>query len=65
MFRYGKRNSKNQFKVFSNPVLLQKNAVGFIVVKRIVEEYHNGTIKVLNSEIGKGTTMQVSFKKVV
>jgi len=30
---------------------------------RIVEEYHKGKIKVLNSEIGKGTTMQVSFKK--
>jgi signal transduction histidine kinase len=38
--------------------------LGLSLSKRIVEEYHNGTIKVLNS-IGKGTTMQVSFKKVV
>jgi hypothetical protein len=30
-----------------------------------VEEYHKGKIKVLSSDIGKGTTMQVSLKKVV
>jgi signal transduction histidine kinase len=27
--------------------------LGLSLSKRIVEEYHNGTIKVLNSEIGK------------
>jgi hypothetical protein len=47
-----------------NLVLLQKNAVGDWVVKRIVEEYHNGTIKVLNSEIGKEQQWLV-LKKVV
>jgi hypothetical protein len=31
--------------------------------KRIVEEYHKGSIKVSHSEIGKGTTMQISLKK--
>ena len=37
--------------------------LGLSLTKRIVEEYHKGKIKVLNSEIGKGTTMQVSFKR--
>ena len=36
--------------------------LGLSLTKRIVEEYHKGTVKVLNSEIGKGTTIQVSFK---
>jgi hypothetical protein len=56
---------KNQFKIFLNLVLLQKNAVGDWVVKRIVEEYHNGTIKVLNSEIGKEQQCRLVLKKVV
>ena len=37
--------------------------LGLSLTKRIVEEYHKGTIKVLQSEIGKGTTMQISLKK--
>jgi nitrogen fixation/metabolism regulation signal transduction histidine kinase len=37
--------------------------LGLSLTKRIVEEYHKGTIKVLQSEIGKGTTMQIDFKK--
>jgi two-component system, sporulation sensor kinase D len=37
--------------------------LGLSLTKRIVEKYHKGHIKVLNSEIGKGTTMQISFKK--
>jgi len=37
--------------------------LGLSLTKRIVEEYHKGKIKVSHSEIGKGTTMQVSFKK--
>ena len=59
---------KNQFKSIFEPGFTTKKrgwGLGLSLSKRIVEEYHNGTIKVLNSEIGKGTTMQVSFKKVV
>lgn len=59
---------KNQFKNIFEPGFTTKKrgwGLGLSLSKRIVEEYHNGTIKVLNSEIGKGTTMQVSFKKVV
>lgn len=57
---------KNQFKTIFEPGFTTKKrgwGLGLSLTKRIVEEYHKGSIKVLNSEIGKGTTMQVSFKK--
>ncbi|WP_291122877.1 sensor histidine kinase [Flavobacterium sp. UBA6046] len=57
---------KKQFKTVFEPGFTTKKrgwGLGPSLTKRIVEEYHKGTIKVLNSEIGKGTTMQVSFKK--
>ncbi|SHL47900.1 sensor histidine kinase [Flavobacterium xanthum] len=59
---------KNQFKSIFEPGFTTKKrgwGLGLSLTKRIVEEYHKGTIKVLNSEIGKGTTMQVSLKKAV
>jgi signal transduction histidine kinase len=57
---------KKQFKTIFEPGFTTKKrgwGLGLSLTKRIVEEYHKGTIKVLRSEIGKGTTMQVSFKK--
>jgi signal transduction histidine kinase len=59
---------KKQFKNVFEPGFTTKKrgwGLGLSLTKRIVEEYHKGTIKVLNSEIGKGTTMQVSFKKII
>lgn len=56
---------KNQFKSIFEPGFTTKKrgwGLGLSLTKRIVEEYHKGTIKVLHSEIGKGTTIQVSFK---
>ena len=57
---------KKQFKSVFEPGFTTKKrgwGLGLSLTKRIVEEYHKGTIKVLNSDIGKGTTMQVCFKK--
>lgn len=57
---------KNQFKNIFEPGFTTKKrgwGLGLSLTKRIVEEYHKGKIKVLQSEINKGTTMQVSFKK--
>jgi signal transduction histidine kinase len=57
---------KKQFKSVFEPGFTTKRrgwGLGLSLTKRIVEEYHKGIIKVLHSEIGKGTTMQVSFKK--
>ena len=62
----GKGIPKNQFKKVFEPGFTTKKrgwGLGLSLTKRIVEEYHKGKIKVLNSEIGKGTTMQVSYKR--
>ena len=62
----GKGIQKKQFKRIFEPGFTTKKrgwGLGLSLTMRIVEEYHKGKIKVLNSEIGKGTTMQVSFKK--
>lgn len=61
----GKGIPKSQFKSVFEPGFTTKKrgwGLGLSLTRRIVEEYHKGTIKVLQSEIGKGTTMQVSFK---
>jgi len=62
----GKGIPKTQFKRIFEPGFTTKKrgwGLGLSLTKRIVEEYHKGSIKVLNSVIGKGTTMQISFKK--
>lgn len=62
----GKGIPKKQFKSVFEPGFTTKKrgwGLGLSLTKRIVEEYHKGKIKVLSSELNKGTTMQVSFKK--
>lgn len=62
----GKGIPKKQFKSVFEPGFTTKKrgwGLGLSLTKRIVEEYHKGKIKVLTSEVNKGTTMQVSFKK--
>jgi two-component system, sporulation sensor kinase D len=61
----GKGIPKNQFtKVFEPGFTTKKRGwgLGLSLTKRIVQEYHKGKIKVAQSEIGKGTTMQISYK---
>ena len=36
----------------------------FMNSKRIIEDYHKGKIKVIESEIGKGTTIQIALKAI-
>lgn len=62
----GKGIPKNQFKRVFEPGFTTKKrgwGLGLSLTKRIVEEYHKGKIKVLHSEIDKGTTMQILYKK--
>lgn len=62
----GKGIPKNQFgKVFEPGFTTKKRGwgLGLSLTKRIVQEYHKGKIRVIHSEIGKGTTIQMSFKK--
>jgi two-component system, sporulation sensor kinase D len=57
---------KKQFRQIFEPGFTTKKrgwGLGLSLTKRIVEEYHKGKVKVLNSEVGKGTTIQMSFKK--
>lgn len=59
---------KKQFKTIFEPGFTTKKrgwGLGLSLTKRIVEEYHSGKIKVLQSEIGKGTTFQISLNKKV
>lgn len=62
----GKGIPKNQFTRIFEPGFTTKRrgwGLGLSLTKRIVEEYHKGKIKVLSSEVNKGTIMQVSFRK--
>lgn len=36
--------------------------LGLSLAKRVVKEYHNGDIRILNSELGQGTTFRISMK---
>ncbi len=63
----GKGIPKNQFRKVFEPGFTTKKrgwGLGLSLTKRIVEEYHKGKIKVAHSEIGKGTTMQITYKTV-
>ncbi len=64
----GKGIPKNQFtKIFEPGFTTKKRGwgLGLSLTKRIVQEYHKGNIRVVSSEIGKGTTIQVSYNKEV
>jgi two-component system, sporulation sensor kinase D len=59
---------KKQFKTIFEPGITTKKrgwGLGLSLTKRIVEEYHKGVIKVLHSEIGKGSTFQIQLNKKV
>lgn len=62
----GKGILKSNFSKVFEPGFTTKRrgwGLGLSLTKRIVQEYHKGKIKVAQSEIGKGTTMQISYKK--
>jgi len=61
----GKGIPKSKFKSIFEPGYTTKKrgwGLGLSLAKRIIEEYHDGRIKVLHSEIEKGTTMQIALK---
>lgn len=61
----GKGIPKKDFKRVFEPGFTTKKrgwGLGLSLTKRIAEEYHNGNIKVLSSEMGKGTCIQMTFK---
>ncbi|MCB0389267.1 MAG: HAMP domain-containing histidine kinase, partial [Winogradskyella sp.] len=63
----GKGLSKNQFQAIFEPGYTTKKrgwGLGLSLAKRIIEEFHGGKIRVIHSEIDKGTTMQISLKSI-
>lgn len=62
----GKGISKSlQQKIFSPGFTTKKRGwgLGLSLAKRIIEDYHNGEISVLKSELKKGTTFEILLKK--
>lgn len=62
----GKGIPKSKFKTIFSPGYTTKTrgwGLGLSLVKRIVESYHGGKIFVKGSEIGKGTTFRIEFRK--
>ena len=62
----GKGIARNRFKTIFHPGYTTKRrgwGLGLTLVKRIIEEYHNGRIYVKESEIGKGTTFRIEMKR--
>ena len=58
----GKGISKNEFNTIFEPGYTTKKrgwGLGLTLARRIVEQYHNGKISVLKSEVGKGTTFRI------
>jgi two-component sensor histidine kinase len=62
----GKGIPKNKFKQIFQPGYTTKTrgwGLGLSLSKRIIEDYHDGKIFVKTSEIGKGTTFQITINK--
>lgn len=62
----GKGIQKTNYQVIFQPGYTTKPrgwGLGLSLVKRIIENYHNGKIFVRNSEINKGTTFRIVLKK--
>lgn len=58
----GKGIPKNKFKTVFNPGYSTKQrgwGLGLSLAKRIINNYHHGSIIVKNSELGKGTTFRI------
>lgn len=62
----GKGIAKSKFKTIFKPGFTTKDrgwGLGLSLVKRIIEEYHDGKIFVASSELGKGTTFRIILNK--
>ena len=60
----GKGIPRKNFKTVFNPGFTTKSrgwGLGLTLVKRIIEDYHDGKIYVKESELGKGTTFCIEL----
>ena len=59
--------AKQNFKKIFEPGYTSRKrgwGLGLSLAKRIIDDYHNGRIKVKNSTIGQGTVMEISLKRL-
>ncbi len=64
----GKGIPKSKFKTIFRPGYTTKArgwGLGLTLVKRIVEEYHEGRIYVKSSEINRGTVFRIELKSMI
>ena len=61
---YNHKSIRN--KIFSPGITTKERGwgLGLSLAKRIIEEYHNGEIKVEESSIGQGTKMMIKLKGI-
>ncbi len=62
----GKGIQKSRFNIIFKPGYTSKKrgwGLGLSLSKRIIEDYHQGKIFVLKSELGKGTTFEIQLQK--
>ncbi|MBE6182089.1 MAG: sensor histidine kinase [Rikenellaceae bacterium] len=62
----GKGIPKNNWKRIFEPGFTTKTrgwGLGLSLSRRIIEEYHQGRIAVVDSELGKGTTIRITLKR--
>ena len=63
----GKGIPKSNWKRIFEPGFTTKTrgwGLGLSLSRRIVEEYHQGRIAVIDSEPGKGTTIRITLKRI-
>lgn len=58
---------KNMQKMVFSPGITNKRrgwGLGLSLAKRIVEDYHKGSLQIQQTQIGKGTTMEIALKLI-
>ena len=63
----GKGIAKSNWKRIFEPGFTTKTrgwGLGLSLSRRIIEEYHKGRIAVVESEIGKGTTIRIALRRI-
>lgn len=63
----GKGIARSNWKRIFEPGFTTKTrgwGLGLSLSRRIIEEYHKGRIAVIDSEIGKGTTIRIALKRI-